>query len=66
VVVSEEGRTRAEVADVAAGMRRILGAIETGDLVADPGLIARLEGAAVALDTLARSKDDSALHLNES
>jgi hypothetical protein len=43
-----------ELAVVAAGMRRLLDAIAAGDLSADSGTVARLEGAAAALDALAR------------
>ncbi len=42
----------AELADVAAGLRRILAAIETGDLTADSGTVARLEGALAAIEAL--------------
>jgi hypothetical protein len=43
-----------ELAEVAAGMRRLLDAIGAGELSADSGTVARLEGAAAALDALAR------------
>jgi len=45
-----------ELAEVAAGLRRILDAIERGELAADPGEINRLEGAAAALDALATGR----------
>jgi hypothetical protein len=38
-----------EMAELAAGLRRVLGAIEGGSLAADAGTIARLEGAAAAI-----------------
>ncbi len=44
--------TVAELAEVAAGIRRLLGAVEAGDLTADAGTVARLEGAAAVLDAL--------------
>ena len=43
-----------ELAEVAAGLRALLGAVETGELVADAGTVPRLDGAAVALEALAR------------
>jgi hypothetical protein len=43
---------RETVRDVAAQLRDILSAVERGELVAEPGLVARLEGAALALEAL--------------
>ena len=42
-----------ELEDLAAGLRRLLDAIETGSLTADAGTISRLEGAAAAVQALA-------------
>jgi hypothetical protein len=47
---------RDTVRDVAAQLRDILAGVERGELVAEPGLVARLEGAALALETLAEVK----------
>jgi hypothetical protein len=44
---------RETVRDVAAQLRDILGAVERGELVAELGLVARLEGAVLALEALA-------------
>ena len=46
-----------ELAELAAGLRRVLGAIEGGSLAADAGTIARLEGAAAAISTLAEGRN---------
>jgi hypothetical protein len=43
---------RETIRDVAAQLRDILEAVERGELVAEPGLVARLEGAALALEAL--------------
>jgi hypothetical protein len=43
---------RETVRDAAAQLRDILDAVERGQLVAEPGLVARLEGAALALEAL--------------
>lgn len=48
--------TSAELAEVAAGLRRLLGAVEAGDLSADAGTVTRLEGAAAAVEALAAGK----------
>jgi hypothetical protein len=40
------------VRDVAAQLRGILDGVERGEMVAEPGLVARLEGAALALEAL--------------
>jgi hypothetical protein len=42
--------------DVATQLRAILEAVERGEMVAEPGLVARLEGAALALEALAEVK----------
>lgn len=54
--VTERTYTAEDLAEVAAGLRRLLGAVEAGDLVADSGTVARLDGAAVALEALARGE----------
>jgi len=51
--MSERRFSPAELAEVAAGLRRLLGAVAAGELTADSGMVARLEGAAVALEALA-------------
>jgi hypothetical protein len=43
---------RETVRDVAAQLRDILDAVERGEMVAEPGRVARLEGAALALEAL--------------
>ncbi len=44
--------TRAELTDVAAGLRRLLDAIAAGELTAPAGTINRLEGAWLAVGAL--------------
>jgi hypothetical protein len=44
---------RETVREVAAQLRDTLAAVERGELVAEPGLVARLVGAALALEALA-------------
>ena len=51
--MSERKVSVAEIREVAAGLRRMLDAIEAGQITADSGTIARLEGAVAALDALA-------------
>ena len=46
-----------ELSELAAGLRRVLGAIEGGSLAADAGTIARLEGAAAAISALAEGRN---------
>ncbi|MGA3220724.1 MAG: hypothetical protein ABSE77_16880 [Acidimicrobiales bacterium] len=48
--------TRAELAGVAAGLRRLLDAIAAGDLSAPAGTVNRLEGAWLALEALAAGR----------
>jgi hypothetical protein len=43
---------RETVRDVAAQLQDILEAVERGEMVAEPGLVARLEGATLALEAL--------------
>jgi hypothetical protein len=45
--------TVAELEELAAGLQRLLDAVENGALAADAGTIARLEGAAAAIQALA-------------
>ncbi|MGI8750963.1 MAG: hypothetical protein ACR2MN_01345 [Acidimicrobiales bacterium] len=52
----KQSYTTGELAELAAGMRRLLDAIEAGDMTADSGTIARLEGAVAALDALAAGR----------
>lgn len=50
----------ADVAATATGLRRLLAAIEAGELTASAGAIARLEGAVLALEEVARRHDSPA------
>jgi hypothetical protein len=57
--VTKSGRksySAAELGEVAAGIRRILVAIEAGELAADTRTVTRLEGAAAALEALAEGR----------
>jgi len=45
--------TRAELAEVADGLTRLLDTVRRGDLAAGPGTVSRLEGAIIALRSLA-------------
>jgi hypothetical protein len=47
----------ADLTEVAAGLRRLLAAIASGELTADAGTVAGLEGAATALEALDRTQD---------
>ncbi len=47
---------RETVREVAAQLRDTLAAVERGELVGEPGLVARLEGAALALEALAEAR----------
>ncbi|MDA8312704.1 MAG: hypothetical protein M0Z46_19270 [Actinomycetota bacterium] len=49
--------TPLELADVAAGLSRLLDAIARADLSAEPGEVNRLEGAVAALQALARTRE---------
>ena len=49
--------SRQELADTAAGLRRLLDAIATEEITADPGTVARLEGAILALEALSDDYD---------
>ena len=46
-----------ELAELAEGLRGLLGAIEDGSLTADAGTIARLEGATAAIQALAEGQN---------
>jgi hypothetical protein len=48
-----------DVAQAAAAIRRLLAAVEDGPLTADSGLIARLEGALLALDAVNEPQPDT-------
>jgi hypothetical protein len=47
---------RATVDEVAAQIRDIVEAVERGELSAEPGLVARVQGAALALEALGEVK----------
>ena len=55
--------TRAELTEVAAGLRRLLDAVAAGELAAPAGTVNRLEGAWLAVEALAagRTLDPDAL-----
>lgn len=48
--------TKSEIRDVAAGLGRLLDAIERGELDASPAYVARLEGAQAALEAIGAPK----------
>jgi hypothetical protein len=50
--VTGEPVDRADVGEVATGLRRLLAAIESGDVTAGPGEAARLEGALMAMEAV--------------
>lgn len=50
----------ADVAATATGLRRLLAAIEAGELTATAGAVARLEGAVLALEEVARRQSPPA------
>lgn len=52
---------RSDIEEVAAGLRRLLDAVESGDLTAPAGLVGQLEGTVVGLEMLARAKFRSRL-----
>jgi hypothetical protein len=54
--MSRDAYTADELAEVADGLRRMLQAIAAGELTADSGTVARLEGAAVAIEALAAGR----------
>jgi hypothetical protein len=45
-----------ELDELAAGLRRLLDSIKNGSLAADAGTISRLEGAAAAIEALAKGR----------
>jgi hypothetical protein len=51
------GYSTEELGELAAGLRRLLGAIERRELTADASTISRLEGAATAIQALADGRD---------
>lgn len=55
--VPERGYTVEELSDLASGLGRLIGAIEAGELEADPGTISGLEGAAAAIRALAEARN---------
>lgn len=54
--------TNADMAEVAAGLRRLLDAIRDGTLTASSGEVARLEGALAAVKTLGEQRGHGAPH----
>jgi len=48
--------TRADLAEVADGLARLLAAIDRGELTAGAGAVTRLEGAMIALRSLAEGR----------
>jgi hypothetical protein len=52
--------TTAELAELAAGLRRLLDSIARGEVVAEPGQINRYEGAVAVLEALARGESPNA------
>ena len=50
--MARTSRTTAELAEVAAGLRRLLDAIRSGELSAGSGEVTRLEGRLAAVDAL--------------
>jgi hypothetical protein len=55
--------TRAELAEVGAGLRRLLDAIAAGELTAPAGTVNRLEGAWLAVEALAAGRTLNAYDL---
>lgn len=53
----KHGYTVEELADLASGIRRLLIVIREGDMKADSGTIARLEGAEAAIRALAEGRN---------
>lgn len=51
-----EAITRTELATVASGLRRLLDAIDAGELAAPSGTVNRLEGAWLALEALSAGR----------
>lgn len=47
--------TAGELGELADGLRRLLAAVEAGSMTGDSGVLARLEGAVAALESLAGS-----------
>jgi hypothetical protein len=59
----ERSYTQAELGEVADGLERLLDAISRGELTAGPGTVSRLEGAMIALRTLAAGRSVTADNL---
>jgi hypothetical protein len=57
--VAERSYSTSEMAEVADGLRRLLNAIEVGEVTASSGTVSRLEGAIAALETLANGSEAS-------
>lgn len=57
--------SRAEMAEAATTLRRLLGAVEAGELTAPAGLTYRLQGAVIALEALATGRVPTAADLTE-
>lgn len=58
-VVPSPQLSREQVADAGASLRKLLDAVETGELTAPPYLVARLEGALIALAAVATGRTPS-------
>jgi len=54
--VKGKALNRAEMAEAATTLRRLLGAVEAGELTAPAGLTYRLQGAVIALEALATGR----------
>jgi hypothetical protein len=54
--------SKQELVEAAEAIRRIIDAVERGELDAPPGLVARLDGAARALEVLASEMNQAELH----
>jgi hypothetical protein len=55
-VVAPKPLNRAELADLADGLKRLLDMIETGEMSAGSGTVSRLEGAWILAETLAAGR----------
>jgi hypothetical protein len=59
--VSRDSFNRSDIAEVSAGVKRLLAVIQSGEVSADAGRIARLEGAIAALEALGSDPDREGL-----
>jgi hypothetical protein len=59
VAAGDDAIRVADIAELAAGLRRLLDSIQAGQITADSGVIARLEGAALALEALASAQTNT-------